>query len=261
MSTQAPASSILVADVGNTRIGLGVWSDEQLQHVHHVDGTKPGHWPAVIESIGAEIEPSATRAAAICSVQPERARALADKILELCEVEPQFVGSDLDLPMPVAVQNTNELGKDRVCAAAAAYARYGGACAVASLGTATTIDYVDDDGTFQGGAILPGLDMSCEALNHFTAGLPRIQPLAPSGAIGTSTYDAIATGVVYGHVGALREIVERFASESNAWPRLILTGGNAELIADLCDFVDEVTPDLCLIGTALAYERAAGMRE
>ncbi len=261
MSSTPPATAILVADVGNTRIGLGLWTGDQLLHVHRVDGARPAHWPAVIESIWSEIEPAATRAAAICSVHPERGRALADKILELCGVEPQFVGPDLPLPLKVAYQNTTELGPDRVCAAAAAFARHGAACAVASLGTATTVDFVDDQGCFQGGTILPGLDMSCEALHTFTARLPRIQPLTPQSPIGQTTFDAIAAGVAYAQVGAIREIVERFAGVANAWPQLILTGGAAEPIAELADFVDQVMPDLCLIGTGLAYERAAGTRE
>jgi type III pantothenate kinase len=147
---------------------------------------------------------------------------------------------------------------DRVCSAAAAYERTGSACAVASFGSAITIDCVSDDGRFLGGAILPGLDLSFQALHIGTAVLPRVLPAAPTSPFGKNTHDAIVNGVAYGAVGALREIVERFATELGHWPPLVLTGGNAPLIASLADFVDAVVPDLCLIGIALAYRRAAG---
>jgi type III pantothenate kinase len=131
---------------------------------------------------------------------------------------------------------------------------------VASFGTAITIDCVSADGRFMGGAILPGLDMSFEALHEGTAALPQVEVETPGGAIGRNTHDAIVNGVVYGAVGALRELVERYATELGHWPQLVITGGNAGLVRQLADFVDSVVPDLCLMGVALAYRRASGQQ-
>lgn len=129
---------------------------------------------------------------------------------------------------------------------------------MASFGTAITVDCVSEEGHFLGGAILPGFDLSCQALHEGTAQLPRVSPTTPGAVFGKNTHDAIINGVAFGAAGALREIVERYATELREWPKLVITGGNAPLIAELVDFVDAVVPDLCLMGIALAYREAAG---
>jgi type III pantothenate kinase len=100
--------------------------------------------------------------------------------------------------------------------------------------------------------------MSCDALHERTAQLPRVKPANPNGPFGRNTHDAIVNGIVYAAVGALRDIVERYATELREWPQLVITGGNAPIIRPLADFVDSVVPDLCLMGIALAYRQAAG---
>jgi type III pantothenate kinase len=193
----------------------------------------------------------------IASVVGPKTRAVSDLAAEVCGVDPVRVRDDIPLPMPLDIDNSAEVGVDRVCAAAAAFERVGGACAVASFGTATTIDCVSAEGRFMGGAILPGLEMSYDVLARRTSSLPRVEQAAPTSPFGRNTAEAIVNGVTYGAVGALREIVERFAFELGAWPHLVLTGGAAPVVAGLADFVDSIVPDLSLIGIALAYRRAA----
>jgi type III pantothenate kinase len=168
------------------------------------------------------------------------------------------VRDDIPLPMPLDVYNPAEIGVDRVCAAAAAFERVGTACAVASFGTAVTVDCVNEEGRFLGGAILPGFQMALDALHDNTAQLPQVNIEAPRQPFGKNTQEAIINGVAYGLAGALREIVERFATSLGQWPHLVITGGSAPMIAELTDFVDAVVPDLCLMGVALAHRRAAG---
>ncbi|MEW6250539.1 MAG: type III pantothenate kinase, partial [Planctomycetota bacterium] len=176
---------------------------------------------------------------------------------EITGLSPVRIRDDVPLPMTLDIDNADEIGVDRVCSAAAAYERTRGACAVASFGTAITVDCVSEDGRFLGGAILPGLDMSFAALHAGAAQLPRVSPGKPAAVFGRNTHDAIVNGVVYGALGALREIVERYATALGEWPRLVITGGNAPLVAELADYVDAIVPDLCLMGVALAYRRAA----
>jgi type III pantothenate kinase len=95
-------------------------------------------------------------------------------------------------------------------------------------------------------------------LHDRTALLPRVCPAAPNSPFGKNTHDAIINGVTLGTIGALREIVERFAAELHQWPELVITGGNAPMVGELAEFVDAVVPDLCLMGIALAYRQAAG---
>jgi type III pantothenate kinase len=183
---------------------------------------------------------------------------LSPVIEEICRTEALAIPEDLPLPLKVDVDQPEELGVDRVCSAAAAFERVGGPCAIASFGTATTIDCVSHDGVFMGGTILPGLQMACDALHRQTARLPRVQVAEPEGPFGRTTEQAILGGVALGAVGALREIVERMATALGRWPYLVITGGNAPLIGKLADFVDAVVPDLSLMGIALAYRKAAG---
>jgi len=252
-----PADALLVIDVGNTRIGLGVWDVDGIHDTQRVPSDQPDAWRGALEQTWQAMD-GARRALVMGSVNPahaEQVRSLAEKISGLNALR---VRDDLPLPMPVDVENIREVGVDRVCCAAAAYERVQTTCAVASVGTALTIDCVSADGRFLGGAILPGMQMGCDALHAGTSQLPRIEPEMPRSVFGRNTHDAIVNGAAYGVVGALRELVERYATELREWPQLVLTGGNAAMVAELADFVDAVVPDLCLMGIALAYRQASG---
>lgn len=251
-----PADALLAIDVGNTRIGLGVWDGDGLHDAQRLDVRQTPQWRGAFEQAWSAVRGS-TRAVVIASVAPATSPTVQALIEEISGVAALRVRDDLPLPMHLDIDNEIEVGVDRVCSAAAAYERVGRACAVATFGTATTVDCVSDAGHFLGGAILPGFQMACDALHEHTAQLPRISAQAPRGTYGKNTHDAIVNGVAYGLMGALREIVERYATDLGQWPQLVITGGNAPLIADLADFIDAVVPDLCLMGIALAYRRAA----
>ncbi len=253
-----PADALLVVDVGNSRIAMGIWDDDGLHDVRRLPAADSESWPEALEDAREQLDAFGSPALVIASVAPRPARAFADLAEQITRLEPLFVRDDIPLPMPCDIENVEQVGVDRVCCAAAAYERIGGACAVASFGTAITIDCVSDEGRFLGGAILAGLDMSLDALHTGTAELPRVGLESPPGPLGRNTEQAIRAGVVYGAVGALREIVERFATALNRWPPLVITGGNAPLIAEMADFVDAHVPDLSLLGVALAYRKAAG---
>lgn len=258
MTTRVKAvDALLVIDVGNTRVGMAVWDADGVHDGRHVMLAEPQSWPPAFERTWAVTRAQRRRAVVIGSVVPsatERVRRLAG---EVCGVDPVCVRSDIPLPMPVDVDSAEEVGVDRVCSAAAAYDRIHQCCAVASFGSATTIDCVSNDGRFMGGAILPGFDLACDVLHERTAALPLVTPDVPRTPFGKNTREAILAGVGYGLVGALREIVERFATELREWPQLVITGGRAPLISELADFVDHVVPNLCLMGVALAYRKAA----
>ncbi|MGD8450359.1 MAG: type III pantothenate kinase [Phycisphaerae bacterium] len=260
MKRAQPADSLLVIDIGNSRIGLAVWDAEGLHHVQRVPTAQPNTWPVALDAICQAAGRTPTQAV-LGSVAPETTGRFATLVEERCGLAAFRVRDDLPLPLPLEIDNPLEVGVDRVCCAAAAWDRTRGTCAVASFGTATTIDCVSADGSFLGGVILPGLDMSCEALYDHTAQLPRVTPAAPNGPFARNTHDAIVNGVCYAAAGALREVVERFATELREWPRLVVTGGNALLVSGLADFIDAVIPDLCLLGIALTYQHAVAAAE
>lgn len=253
----SPADTLLVADVGNTRVGLSIWDADGLHPTQRFPADDDSAWTAALESLWVQ-SPAARRAVVVGSVNPPVAARLGAAVERVTGATALRVRDDLPLPLTLDGVNAREVGVDRICSAAAAYERVGGACAIASFGTAITIDCVSEDGRFLGGAIMPGLAMSCRALHEFTAALPRVQLAAPSEPFGKNTFEAILHGVVHGAVGALREIVERYATELRSWPTLVITGGDAALVASQADFVDAVIPDLCLQGIALAHRKAAG---
>lgn len=249
--------ALLVIDIGNTRTALAIWDGDGLHDVRQVATHEPDTWQAAFEETWSAMKGDrrAVVIGSVCSDSAIRMQTLAEQTVD---VDVLRVRDDLPLPMELEIDSPGEVGVDRVCAAAAAYERFQAACAVASFGTAITVDCVSSEGSFLGGAILPGLQSSCDALHDNTAQLPRVAARQPNHVFGRNTHDAIVNGVVFGAVGALREIVERYAVELREWPRLIITGGNAPLIAKLADYVDAVVPDLCLMGIALAYRKATG---
>lgn len=255
------ADAILAIDVGNTRIGLAISDSDGLRAVQRVDARDDDAFRAALEAAWAAAANAQRRVVVMGSVWPERARTLSEIVRASLGVVAMHVRDDLPLPMALDLDNAEQVGVDRVCAAAAAYDRIRGACAVASFGTAITIDCVSGSGVFLGGAILPGLQMSLDALHERAAQLPAQALAPPRGTFGRNTRDAMCNGVVYGAVGALREVVERFATELREWPRLVITGGNADLVHELADYVDAVAPDLCLMGIALTYRRATARRD
>lgn len=257
MSWVEPADALLALDIGNTRLGVGIWDGDGLHDAHRAELANPERCRAAISETWTAMN-GGRRAVVIASVNPAVTAGVQSAAEQISGLSAYRVRDDLPLPIKMDVDNPAEVGVDRVCCAAAAYERVRGACAVASFGTAITIDCVSDRGHFLGGAILPGFQMCCHALHDQTAQLPRVNAAAPRSVFGRNTHDAIVNGVAYGLSGALREIVERYATELREWPTLIITGGNAPLVAELADYVDAVVPDLCLMGVALSYRLAAG---
>lgn len=259
MSTRfPPVDRMCVIDVGNTNVAFAIWDDDGLHGTRRLPVDRPEAWTAPLREIWEHVSKGSRNTVVMSSVNAPAATRVAQRVEETCDREPLLVRDDLPLPMPVDVENVEQVGVDRICSAAAAFDRVQDICAVASFGTATTIDCVSRDGRFLGGAILPGIAMSYDVLHQRTAALPDVQPGAPLGAFGRNTEQAITNGVTFGAVGALREIVERFATELNQWPLLVITGGGAALISQWADFVDAAVPDLCLMGVALTYRKAAG---
>jgi len=250
--TQVP---VLAVDIGNSSTSFGAVLDDKVQQSATV---RTGRWSEIEDEIRRmwEMLPeNKHRRIVVGSVVPDETERLCDLLKTITGQDALVIRRDLPLPMEVAVENPETVGVDRVCCAAAAYEKLHHACVVADVGTAMTVDLVSDDGVFMGGAILPGPEIAMTSLAEHTAALPNIKPRKPQRTVGRNTEEAILSGVVYGLAGALRELVERYASEIGKWPQLILTGGGAELLAGLCEFVDNVVPDLCLQGVALAWRK------
>lgn len=248
--------NVLACDVGNTAVHFAAVCGKNVGEVHTL---RVGE----LASLGAELaavwgQMSAPRKLVACSVNAAALKALEAAAMESLAEPVLVVGRDLSLPIDTDLPDPRAIGVDRLCAAVAAFDRLGLACVVADLGTAITIDCVSDEGKFLGGAILPGLAMSVRALHEGTAQLPEVELASPTWVFGCDTRQAIVGGIVYGARGALRELAEAYATELGHWPPIILTGGDAKLIAgdpNFSELVQAIVPDLVLRGAAAAYYR------
>ncbi len=252
------ATELLVIDIGNTMVHLGAVRDGKVFDRTVVDAANADGLRAAIKALWDKLNTQQPRAAIAGSVVPDVLKCVRTVVREVLDRDLLVIRDQINLPMELAIENPDSVGVDRVCAAAAAHAQLQQACVIADFGTAITIDCVSDDGVFLGGTILPGLRLSAKALEEHTAALPLVDVVEPTNPWGRNTYEAISNGIFFGAVGALREIVERYATEMGKWPILIATGGAAAMIAKHAEFVDHVVPDLTLRGIALAYYRMFG---
>ena len=251
--------NVLACDVGNTTISFAHVSAEDVTDMQTIRLDQPAELGRKLAALWSRMpQPKAIVAA---SVNPPGLSDLETAASETLDETVLVVGRDLPLPLPLQ-KNLPEpelIGVDRLCCAAAAYDRLGSACVVADFGTAITVDCVNDDGVFLGGAIMPGLSLSAKCLHTNTAQIPLVDLTEPDWVFGADTRQAVIAGIVRGARGALRALVESYAEKLGSWPVVILTGGDAELICpDLkeSDLVQAVVSDLALRGAAMAYYKS-----
>ena len=252
--------NIIAVDIGNTNITVGFYLDGKEEFVRSFPGTAEAELRDCLTAAWERIPVLETSAegkrngvVAVSSVKPAWTDLIRNMVAEDLGEKLLVVGADIPLPISVWADEPELVGTDRVVAAAAAYAVVEGAVAVADFGTAVTIDLVDENGVFQGGVICPGFEISAQALKDNTAQLPKIAVHRPEGPYGKNTADAINCGLYYSVIGAMEEIIRRYAEEIGRWPQTIITGAAAETIKDDCPFVDNYVPNLVVKGIVLAY--------
>ncbi|MEA3366750.1 MAG: type III pantothenate kinase, partial [Planctomycetota bacterium] len=165
-------------------------------------------------------------------------------------------GEGFSIPVKADVDEPARVGTDRLLAALAAYRRAGGACIVVDAGTAVTVDAVDDDGTFLGGAIFPGPDLMARSLAEGTAQLPAVEigrEFVPERVIGKNTGDAIRSGIMRTLSGAVGGIAADMMHEVGTGVPVYITGGYAPPEDGERGIGEVVVPDLVLEGLVLAW--------
>ncbi len=255
---------LLAIDVGNTNIVLGVYrgTGDQAELVGDWrirtdrDRTTDEHGMLVkdlLEYRGLKL--TDVQHIAISSVVPTMNETLADLSRRYFATEPFFVGPDTDTGICVHYRPVSDVGADRICNAIGAFARYGGPAVVVDFGTATTFDAIAANGDYLGGAIIPGIGISMDALFRQAARLYRVELIAPPQAIGTNTVHAMQSGLVFGYAGQTDAMVERFRQELGGKARVIATGGLAELIHKESRTIELVDQLVTLEGLRLLFER------
>lgn len=251
---------ILVVDVGNTNIVLGIYEQKKLLHHWRLSTNRS----ATVDEYGimvhnlfrlAAISEERIEGVMISSVVPPLVSVLEQLSLKYVKKKPLFVGPGIKTGLNIRIENPREVGADRIVNAVAGIEQYGSPLIIVDFGTATTYDYIDRKGQMLGCAIAPGIAISTEALYERTAKLPRIELNKPKSIVGRNTVSAMQAGIVFGYAGQVDGIVQRMREEFDPDARVVATGGLADLIAGETRTVECVNPLLTLQGLQLIYER------
>lgn len=247
---------LLVIDVGNTNIVLGVYKGENLERILRV-ATVSLKTASEYGILFRELIPDwrQVKGVSISSVVPPVNPTLREVCLEYFGQDPFMVHCNANLGITLKVDFPGQIGADRIVNAAAAYHLYGGPVIILDMGTATTCCAVSAGGDFLGGVILPGIGISMDALFRSAAKLPRVELARPPEVIGTNTVASMQSGIYYGYVGMVDGLVERFKQELGEDPFVVATGGFSPVIAQDSASITEVNPHLILQGLKILYER------
>jgi type III pantothenate kinase len=191
---------------------------------------------------------------AVASVVPSLNSVFEDLVKKYFNKKTFFVNHKNCGGLIFATGNPKEAGADRIADAVAAYSIYGGSCIVIDFGTATTFDCIDSKGRYMGGAIAPGPTISAQSLSLKTAKLPQVEMKKPLKAIGTATVECIQSGLYFGYVGLVKEIIERIKKEMKI-KHIIATGGLASLMLSEIKEIEVILPNLTLEGIRIIWEK------
>jgi type III pantothenate kinase len=249
--------NLIAIKVGNSRVQVARIVDGAIQESVRFE---KGKLATVLQRIvewwkGIASLPQA--AILVASVNDDTAQRLTAMIEDQLSIETYRVGEDIPVPIGRQLDPETITGVDRLLNAAAAFDRIHQACIVIDAGTALTVDFVDGEGTFHGGAIAPGASIQLQALHEHTDGLPDLRFRAPDEeAFGRNTAQAMLNGVFHGIRGTVQRLVERYAERYGAYPQVVATGGDAQALFETDDLVDNIVPDLTLLGIAAAARHA-----
>jgi type III pantothenate kinase len=251
---------LLVIDVGNTQTVVGLYGgSDLLDHwriATNAERTSDEHALLIaqfLEQHGFSFDEDVT-GVAVSSVVPRLTAALREMADRYFRFDAVVIEPGIKSGLPILYDNPREVGADRIANAVGALDLYGAPAVVVDFGTATTFDAISAKGEYLGGAIVPGIEISMDALFARAAWLRRVELVEPRNAIGRSTVESIEAGVVYGTVALVDGMVRRFEDELGK-SAVIATGGLGGLIAPLSDTIQHLEPWLTLHGLRLVHEK------
>lgn len=250
---------LLVIDVGNTNIVLGLFEGKKLVHDWRIATRKN----KTVDEYGIQFkqlfsnfgfEPIHLDGTIIASVVPPLSEVLSQTCKQYFNQNALMVGPGLKTGMPILYDNPKEVGADRIVNGVAAYEKCKTGVIVVDFGTATTFDCISDKGEYLGGVICPGIRISMEALFLRASKLPRIEFSAPKNALGKNTVDSMRSGIIYGYAGMVDGMVKRLRKELSYPVSILATGGQAPIIAQHSEAIKDVDLTLTLNGLRMIYE-------
>ncbi|RCW63029.1 type III pantothenate kinase [Saliterribacillus persicus] len=250
---------IFVLDVGNTNTVLGVFDQGKLTYQWRMQTDKnktEDEYAMFVKSLMEHVGISFSDITGIIvsSVVPPILFALERMSEKYFYQKPMIIGQEKINPaLKMKYPNPKEIGADRIVNAVGVVKEYGSPAIIIDFGTATTYCYVNDEEEYVGGIIAPGINISLDALYANAAKLPKIEIKNPGSVLGNSTVSAMQSGVYFGYVGQVDELVRRIKEEKGGNPKVIATGGLANMIAKDSTTIEHVDPYLTLKGLYEIY--------
>ena len=252
---------LLCVDIGNTNIVLGVTDQEKIVDHWRIRTEKEATADELGILIGNLFRLSNIRMEDISNVivscvVPPLLNSIEEVSQRYFSVKPLIVGPGLKTGMPIHYPNPKEVGADRIVNAVAAYEKYHTGLIIVDFGTATTFDCVSHEGAYLGGAIAPGVTISCEALFQTASKLPRVEIFTkPDNVIAKDTISSMKVGIIYGYAGLVDGITNRIKKEAGRDMTVVATGGLASLIYEESETIEHVEEFLTLEGLMIIFNR------
>ena len=252
--------TVLAVSIGNTRIQLGRIENGEVKESMFFEQAASSK---VIDTLAAwwnESGSDSNRSVMLASVHAERASELRSLIIDQFGAEVYELENDIPVPIGRDLEPETIVGVDRLLDAAAAWEQLKQACVIIDAGSAITVDFVDGEGVFHGGAIMPGIRMQIRAMAEGANLLDEIDFRRPEGdAFGRSTSEAMLRGVYHGIRGGVWRVIESYAEAYGAYPLVIATGGDADTLFKNDEEISRIIPDLAIRGIAVAAQHATAL--
>ncbi len=245
---------LLVIDIGNTNTTFGIFDNKNLITRLKIPTEREKTADEIADSIQEKITQRIS-AIVISSVVPELNSSFQKLSEKYYGLKPVFVDYTFDFNLKIKYNSPSSIGSDRLVDAFAAIEKYGKPCIVCDFGTATTIDAVNSNGEYLGGIIAPGMNILADALFRKTSKLPLVEIKNPGSIFGNSTVASIQSGIYFGYAGLVDGIIRRMIDELREKPKIIATGGLANIIAESSELIEVVDETLMLEGLRLIYEK------
>ncbi len=256
---------ILTIDVGNTNVVMGCVENGDVKSVcrlaTNLNDLSSDYAMKMRQSFEFDgIDYKNFSGAILSSVVPQLNRAIRTAVKKVTGLDCMVVGAGLKTGVNIKLDDPGQLAGDLITGAVGALALYKPPLVVVDMGTATTIVAIDSEGSYLGGAIIPGIKLSYSALSSGTSLLPNIAIEAPKKCIGTNTVDSMKSGAVYGTAALIDGMIDRMETELGEPVTVVATGGLAGTVVPYCRRKIEYEPALLLKGLAILYEKNAKRR-
>ena len=252
---------LLVFDVGNTNMVLGIYEGTELKNYWRISTDKAktsDEYGMLINNLFQydNVDKNSIKDIIISSVVPNVMHSLENFCVKYFNKQPLIVGPGLKTGLNIKYDNPKQVGADRIVNAVAAIEKYKSPMIIIDFGTATTFCAISEKGEYLGGTIAPGIKISSEALFQRASKLPRVELLKPGMTICKNTVSAMQSGIIYGYVGLVDKIIAMMKKElGNDDIKVIATGGLSSLIASETDSIDCVDKNLTLEGLKIIYNK------